>query len=113
MDSDTDPDMPPLVSSSDSEDSGDDSSDVSSDVSSGITELMLEDYQLEGVCRLWNLHRVALMLQAFAGWIQVARLVQVSLPRRVAAPSFLEAEILEERWIRRQRRRSSRRAPRP
>ena len=105
--------MPPLVSSSDSEDSGDDSSDVSSDVSSGITELMLEDYQLEGVCRLWNLHRVALMLQAFAGWIQVARLVQVSLPRRVAAPSFLEAEILEERWIRRQRRRSSRRAPRP
>ena len=74
---------------------------------------MLEDYQLEGVCRLWNLHRVALMLQAFAGWIQVARLVQVSLPRRVAAPSFLEAEILEERWIRRQRRRSSRRAPRP
>ena len=106
MDSDTDPDMPPLVSSSDS---GDDSSDVSS----GITELMLEDYQLEGVCKLWNLHRVALMLQAFAGWIQVARLVQVSLPRRVAAPSFLEAEILEERWIRRQRRRSSRRAPRP
>jgi hypothetical protein len=101
--------MPPLVSSSDSEDSGDDSSDVSS----GITELMLEDYQLEGVCKLWNLHRVALMLQAFAGWIQVARLVQVSLPRRVAAPSFLEAEILEERWIRRQRRRSSRRAPRP
>ena len=64
MDSDTDPDMPPLVSSSDS---GDDSSDVSS----GITELMLEDYQLEGVCKLWNLHRVALMLQAFAGWIQV------------------------------------------
>ena len=63
MDSDTDPDMPPLVSSSDS---GDDSSDVSK-----ITELMLEDYQLEGVCRLWNLHRVALMLQAFAGWIQV------------------------------------------
>ena len=110
MDSDTDPDMPPLVSSSDS---GDDSSDVSSDVSSGITELMLEDYQLEGVCKLWNLHRVALMLQAFAGWIQVARLVQVSLPRSVAAPSFLEAEILEERWIRRQRRRSSRRAPRP
>ena len=106
MDSDTDPDMPPLVSSSDS---GDDSSDVSS----GITELMLEDYQLEGVCKLWNLHRVALMLQAFAGWIQVAHLVQVSLPRRVAAPSFLEAEILEERWIRHQRRRSSRRAPRP
>ena len=102
MDSDTDPDMLPLVSSSDS-------GDVSSDVSSGITELMLEDYQLEGVCKLWNLHRVALMLQAFAGWIQVARLVQVSLPRR----SFLEAEILEERWIRRQRRRSSRRAPRP
>ena len=98
--------MPPLVSSSDS---GDDSSDVSS----GITELMLEDYQLEGVCKLWNLPRVALMLQAFAGWIQVARLVQVSLPRSVAAPSFLEAEILEERWIRRQRRRSSRRAPRP
>ena len=110
--------MPPLVSSSDSgDDSSDVSSDASSDVSSGITELMLEDYQLEGVCKLWNLHRVALMLQAFAGWIQVARLVQVSLPRSVAAPSFLEAEILEEReterWLRRQRRRSSRRAPRP